>query len=282
MITIRVLYVVAIPQVFLNTDSEGYIILGRRMYAQPTIKNIINPYRTPLYPLFTQGLFVVSGQPAGKFYTPEFFQVASLITTIQSTLSIAAFVLLFFALIFIGIPLRLSWIFILMTSCDYFVLLWERSILTEGLAIPWMIIVTAVALFMMRSRTLWRYVLLFLLFIIGFFLRPALLLVPIIISGILFFYRHTVRRGIAILILLGAYLLVPFGYAKVNEYYHEYLGIQHVGDIDLLGKILEFQLPVESARSYEFYYNAVVASRNMSKKFPNPFELILQHIQKPQ
>jgi hypothetical protein len=274
MIAIRVLYTIAVPQIFFNTDSEGYVAIGRGIYTEPSLKTIINPYRTPLYPLFSQGLLILSGHGMDTLYSPEFFKGLVYITAVQSICTVAAFIFLFFALNSLGVPLLVNWILILISSSDFFLFTWERTVLTEGLAVPWIITLTALFIYTMRSKRIVWYVLLLVTFIFGFLLRPALILIPCIIVGMLWIHKRTVKMGIIALVLLFAYMLVPFGYAKVNEQYHKYYGIQHVGDIDLLGKILDLQLPVTGAKSYQFFYTAVSDAREKGIQFPNPFRFI--------
>ncbi|OGG11960.1 hypothetical protein A2Z00_04100 [Candidatus Gottesmanbacteria bacterium RBG_13_45_10] len=274
MVGIRVLYAIATPQVFYNSDSGGYLGLGKGMYASPSLPTIINPYRTPLYPLFFQGILMVSGYGESVPETPAFFQGASVVAATQSILTIAAFLLLFFALLSLPLPTWMSWCLTLGISSDYHLFTWERTMLTEGLAIPWIVALSAAMLFTLRARKAWWYLVLEGLFILGFLLRPAFLFVPFVVVGVLLLHRRKAAMVIVGAIMLAIYLLVPLGYAKVNEHYHHYFGIQHVGDIDLLGRILEFRLPVDAATNYPFYYEAVIDSRKKGMVFPNPFRFL--------
>lgn len=47
----------------------------------------------------------------------------------------------------------------------------------------------------------------------------------------------------------------------LNYYFHGYTGISQINEINLLGRILEFNLPVESGKSQSIYYNAVLENR---------------------
>ena len=67
--------------------------------------------------------------------------------------------------------------------------------------------------------------------------------------------------------------LVPALYIVGNTVYHEYKGIQHVGDIDVLGRILEFDTPIEAGKAYSYFYESVTDYRNR-KGNPMPFEFI--------
>jgi hypothetical protein len=51
-IAVRVAYAHLKPDIVLFADGQGYYRLGQAMIQNPSVQTIINPYRTPIYPLF--------------------------------------------------------------------------------------------------------------------------------------------------------------------------------------------------------------------------------------
>jgi hypothetical protein len=68
--------------------------------------------------------------------------------------------------------------------------------------------------------------------------------------------------------------MIPLGYAKMNDINYHYFGIQFVGDIDVLGRILELRIPIESAKNDTYFYTAVQDSRAGGAGTPTGFQLL--------
>ncbi|MFC1626905.1 hypothetical protein ACFL1P_01745, partial [Patescibacteria group bacterium] len=62
-------------------------------------------------------------------------------------------------------------------------------------------------------------------------------------------------------------------YIKLNSTYHGYEGISQVIDIDIIGRILEFNIPVEAGKQYTFFYNSITDYR-LRNGDPHPFRFI--------
>jgi len=83
--------------------------------------------------------------------------------------------------------------------------------------------------------------------LVGIFIRPALITFPVVIFPFLILWHKkwpVMVRGTVVLSLI---LLVLFGYAKTNEYYYGYFGIQNGGDINLIGRIMQLGIPLVPA-----------------------------------
>jgi len=68
-------------------------------------------------------------------------------------------------------------------------------------------------------------------------------------------------------------LLLPFVFAFLNSGFHGYTGISQINEINLLGRILEFKLPIEAGKQYKTYYDAVLDYRQKNGE-PMPYRFI--------
>jgi len=269
----RILYGTAAPTVIYGADSSGYYALGKEMFAHPTLQTIIHPYRTPLYPFFINAVFYSIGLGGAREGSPDFTYGLEVVVVIQMILGAAAFAA-FYEAMKRWVPQSMHRLIGLCILLDVFAFGWERSILTEGIAVSLVLITTTTLLGTLLSPTKRNFIILFFLFTLGFLLRPALLTIPIATLPILawHFRKKSAILIPAVLTLIG-FLLVPITYAQVNRIESGYPGIQIVGDIDILGRILETRLPIESARDYHYFYTTV---RDYETKTltPHPFRFL--------
>jgi hypothetical protein len=248
-LAVRIGYAAISPNIIYGPDSSGYYGIGKEMFAHPALNTIIHPYRTPLYPFFVNAVFYSLGIGGTAEDSPVFNQGLQAIVVIQMILGAGAFAL-FAASINPWIALVLVF--------DVFTLGWERAVLTEGIAVSLVLVVTAVLMRTLASPTTRKFILLFILFSLGFLLRPALLTLPVAVLPILaWHFRKKSKVVLSCVVTLVSFLLVPLLYMQLNRIGTGYTGIQIVGDIDILGRILETRLPVESARGTGYFYDTV-------------------------
>lgn len=270
---VRVIYAIGAPHIEYGPDATGYYNIGAQIVAHPSTVTILHPYRTPLYPLFLQGIFYAVGVGGTKEGTTAFDYGIQAVVIIQTILGAAAFAVCISSL---KHWLRGAWYPAVGTVLllDVFAFAWERSILTEGIGISILLLTTAVLLSIIRLPTKGKFVGLFVLFTLGFFLRPALITVPFSILPILAWYFRKNRVFFASCLLsLVAFITIPVLYTYTNRVQHNFTGLQIVGDIDMLGRILETDTPIESGRAYSYFYNNIKDYR-IKKLDPHPFRFL--------
>jgi hypothetical protein len=256
-LAVRGLYAIGAPAIIYGPDSSGYYSIGENIFTHPSFKTMIHPYRTTLYPFFINAVFYSIGLGGVAEGSPAFTRGLQAVVVIQMIFGAASFAI-FYQTIKRWIPEilhRLLGMFILL---DVFAFGWERSILTEGIAVSLLLVITAALFHTIRTPTRRSFVVLFFLFTLGFFLRPAFLTIPIATIPILaWHFRKKPVVIVSSLITLIGFLIVPITYAQINGIESGYKGIQIVGDIDILGRILEERLPIEPARDYHYFYTTV-------------------------
>lgn len=270
---VRIFYGIAAPTIVYGPDSSGYYFIGKEIFAHPSIKTIIHTYRTPLYPFFINAVFYSIGLGNTAEGSPAFTRGLEVVVAIQMILGAASFAI-FYQAIKRWVPEILHRLLGLWILLDVFAFGWERSILSEGIAVSLLLVTTAALLHTIRTPTKRSFIVLFFLFTLGFLLRPALLTIPIASLPILawHFRKKTTIFALSLVTLIG-FLLVPITYAQINRIVSGYNGIQIVGDIDILGRILETRLPIDSARGEGYFYTTVrdYETKNLT---PHPFRFL--------
>lgn len=255
---VRILYGISAPTIIYGPDSSGYYSIGKEMV-------LVHPYRTPLYPFFIHAVFYSMGLGNIAEGAPGFDRALAVVVAIQMIIGAAAFAIFARSIN--------KWLALFLVF-DVFTFGWERSILTEGLAVSFMLITTAVLFHILQKPTKQKFIILFILFTLGFLLRPALLTIPIAALPILaWHFRKKTPVVMYSIVTLVCFLLVPLTYAQINKAVSGYNGIQIVGDIDILGRILETKLPIDSAKQYEYFYTTVrdYQTKNLT---PHPFRFL--------
>src|SRR3990172_8258073 len=109
----RMAYANLKPEVSVYPDSLGYYHIGQTMFAHPSIKTIINPYRTPGYPAFLLTVAQITGRQSMDISDPAFTPTLRVIATIQSLLAIISISVLFFTMLRLNIKPIFSAVFCL-------------------------------------------------------------------------------------------------------------------------------------------------------------------------
>ncbi|MBI5613424.1 hypothetical protein HY947_00710 [Candidatus Gottesmanbacteria bacterium] len=239
---LRILYATTFPGLVAHGDSVGYIEIGRSIFLNPSLSAIINPFRNPGYPIF---LVLIE----------NIFHSFSIVPYIQFFVASLALSVFFLSLIRIKIPLLIAFWVTFFIGISIHVFGWEKSLMTEGLATSWLLLLVSLTTILIDTPSLPHLILFYVLSILGFFLRPMLTPIPIIILSFLIFHHWVKKIGhpLQLLIILLLYVLVPMLYISGNTVFHGYKSIQQVGDVDVFARILQFHLPVDSGAKSQFY-----------------------------
>jgi hypothetical protein len=276
-LTVRVLYAIAAPAIYFNVDTSGYYGLGVNLFAHPSLQTLITPYRTPVYPIFLNAIMYIAGVGGSTFGSPTFLTGVAVVVAIQMLIGAIAFTAFCLVLTRL-IPNRTRLLFSTFLLFDVFVIGWEHTLMTEGLAISVSLAITTVLFHMLLGPTRKKFMLLWLLFAFGFLLRPSFIVYPIAtLPLVAWYFRKRARTVFLACITLAAAAIVPLAYAGINYAQTGYFGIQFVSDIDVLGRILGFTIPVASAKQYTYFYTTVIDSRKKDVVIPTGFQFLDQY-----
>ena len=223
----------------------GYIDIGKNIAsARSPLAALINPYRTPAYPVFLA-------------LNETFFHTVSSVPLMQYAIASIAIATFFLTLTRKKIPRTLSCIISLFILLSINVFGWEKSLMTEGLATSWLLFLISLSLLLFDSLSLSLLVSFIILSAFGFLLRPMVIPIPFIILMFLIFH-HTLKKNVQtsrLYITTVVCLFIPLFYILGNSVFHKYYSIQQVGDVDVFARILQFEIPVDAGSSYPFYTN---------------------------
>jgi hypothetical protein len=273
-VVIRVLFASYQPKPIIDpADSVGYYSLGVQMIEHPTLKNLISEFRTPLYPVFLASIAKLSGFNGEDIFSSGFERAGNTIMGIQQVLGVVGIILFIFFLVQMGFSNRNIFVFSILTALNIFVFYWERSLLTEGLATTTLLISLALFAYTLKTPNTKNFILLWLSYAVNFLLRPAFVILPLVTLPFLFLALKKRTEKIKVIVIILFSCLVPALYIAGNSVYHNYRGIQHVGDIDMLGRILEFNTPINAGKTYKYFYEIVTDYRS-HKGDLHPFRFI--------
>lgn len=275
---VRIIYAIAAPAVYLfNADTVGYYDIGVAFFSHPSVQTLITPYRTPVYPLFLNAVMHVIGAGSAPFASPAFLWGSQFVTALQMIIGAVAFTA-FYQILTRLVPTRARVLFAVFLLLDVFVIGWERTLLTEGLAISVSLMITTVLLHILVRPSVKKFILLWLLFVFGFLLRPSFAVYPAAtLPVVAWYFRKQSRIVFLTCMTLAATIIVPLAYARINYANYGYSGIQYVGDINILGRILGFNLPIESAKNYSYFYTTVTDARAKYNFIPTGFQFLRQY-----
>jgi hypothetical protein len=271
---VRCIYSLAAPEIYSNVDTEGYYGLGMNLFSHPSLQTLITPYRTPVYGVFLNTVLHLAGVGGAAFGSPAFLRGAQFVVAVQMIIGALAFTALCQILAHL-LPKRTSMLFAAVLLLDVFVIGWEHTLMTEGLAISVSLYITAVLLQILLAPTRKKFILLWFLFSFGFLLRPSFIVYPIAtLSVVAWYFRKHGRIIFLACVTVAAATMVPLAYARINYDTVHYFGVLFESDIVVLGKILEFNIPIESAKNYPYFYSTVTESRTGNTVIPTGFQLL--------
>ncbi|OGG11947.1 hypothetical protein A2Z00_04020 [Candidatus Gottesmanbacteria bacterium RBG_13_45_10] len=270
---IRLLYFHFYPTMFIAIDSYGYYGMGNGMVANPSLATLINPFRTPVYPVFISLLAKMSGNFNAAIGTPAFTQVSYLIMGVQSVISISALLLFYMLLRQTKIKKLYAFLFVLFESVNIAIFAWDKALITESFSLSWTLVMSYIAIHALKRPTTSRHVVLFVFGVIGILLRPSFAIVPLVVLVIIFLFHQKANIRLQTAGTTCAYVLTVIAIAGINFVYHGYFGIQNISDINILGRILQFNLPVEAAKTIQPLYGYVIDYRSKNLE-PMPYTFI--------
>lgn len=256
-IIIRLLYAFYSPQPLISPDTFGYYQAGQEMIKTGVL---VHHSRPPVYPLF-------------HMISPDFNTAAHLAVFLQTIMGITGLYLLHRILIAIKISPKWSALFVLFIGLNPNLFVQERVILTESLAVFFLILLTYSIVKLINKFSVQCYLLIVLCFILLLFLKPLYLALPLIMIPLLFIFKRSKQLFLWSSLSFLLILLLVFLYIQTNSKYHGYPGFSRIGDIDLLGQILYFNLNIEKGKEVSYFYDMIKDYRKTGGD-PMPFRFL--------
>lgn len=279
---IRITYFYHFPGIWVQADTYGYYDIGKNILSGKFLQFFINDERTPIYPIFLNLPAFLSRDIGSPIFSAEFFSVMEKIILIQSLCGILGLILLFKTLRIAGASVNVAFFYTLFTTFNILVFGWERILMAESLSTFWLITLLFTLVKILKKEESRYFIFLFLLYIFGFLLKPFFVLLPVFLFPVLVYFRPTRVSIVGNIIVLLLFYLSVVGYVWRNEIVFNYRGVNKVSELNMLGKILQFNLNIESAKNVTYFYEAVKNYR-LKNGDPMPFRFLEKYdfFQKP-
>jgi hypothetical protein len=243
-IGIRVLFTAKFGDYQMSGDTHSYYLSILSMRETHTL---VDPWRTPVYPLILESAFRLNHVPLSPQLPSDFTYALLNLRIAQSVSGLIALILFYMLLVRLGFSVHGSGFLCLLLACQQTLLANEFSILTEAFSTFWLIIVIFLTVQLFKRFVLWQYALLSVLLIAGVFLRPIYIAFPLLITAVLYWYHQKKIVLVSGITTLCVYAIILFTYSQVNLTTFAYNGISRISDVNLLGKILLYNLPIAHA-----------------------------------
>ncbi|HEX9069764.1 MAG TPA: hypothetical protein VF807_13410, partial [Ktedonobacterales bacterium] len=247
------------PLASITPDTADYTFAMHLIHLNP-LTGLVQPFRTPGYPLFLALVFHLAGGVNDTFLAgcDRLGAIPACAPTFQPIVLAQALVALLTLLEVYLLLTRLTerrWVACAVASLlalNLYLLSWERVALTELLSF-WSLVTVFLALErFVRAPSRTRGALLAAALFLAIMIRPFNLYLPLLLFPLLLLRLLVTRRlrqegmslALSAALLLGGLL----GYAGLNAGLNGYLGLTNVQNINLLGKVMEYHMqrvPVE-------------------------------------
>jgi hypothetical protein len=270
----RLLFGHNMPAYRMSGDSVSYFLTAKLMLKQHML---VDHWRTPVYPLILAAPFVLSGQPLPETLPIEVRWQFALIRIVQAVSGIIAIALLFFLLLQIGLKRSFAGVICLFMACNRTLIIFEANLLTEAFATLWLMVVVYLVVLLLKKFDWWKLMTISILFIIGVFLRPSYIAFPFVLLGLLVWYYPKKIIMAASAMSISLYLMTLVVYTQANALYFQYPGISRISDVNILGKILKFSLPLGHATEVMGIKQLVNAYMVDNPQGIDPWQIYVDH-----
>jgi hypothetical protein len=257
----------------LTPDGLGYYIYGSRLFDKFTLIELIGQFRTPGYPLFIDLCMLLTRVTRAPIQSAEFYLGMNTLLYFQATIGIVGTIIIYQIMRSLSLTKNISLVISILVSINPLIIAWERTLLTESLALNLIIFIVYLYIKILNKPTTPNILLLTLSSLTLILVRPAMItLTPMLFLGI--FIRHPNKYILFKLIpAFGLYISIPLFWSIYNGHMHGYPGFQVYGDVNLLGRILQLNLPIESAAKSNYLYSTMKDYR-LNGGDPNPYRFL--------
>ncbi|GCE07141.1 hypothetical protein KDAU_44700 [Dictyobacter aurantiacus] len=253
------------PYVELTADTPGYLEFARQLRETG---NPINVFRLPTYPLFILLVTAVAG-PANLLA----------VSIVQGILYILAVLELYLLTYLIFQRTWLALVMGLLLASNVILISYSKTLMTEGLSL-WLLLTISLLVVRILLRGEWR-LLKWLTLCLGllFFTRPEWAAFPVLLYAYLLWMRCGRERLRLLLPRLARPLVVLYvllgGYVLGNLLINHYPGLTYVENMNLIGKVMQYQMQNEAPPQYESLRRVI--DDNVRHAHLTPYQLVARH-----
>lgn len=267
---VRFLYWYHAPGVIISEDTYSYYQVGQNMLREHLF---VDHYRAPVYSLFIAELVYISGAPNAKIMSGPFFEKIGYVIPVQMAVGIFGLLILFHTLKILKFSSLLSLLFTLFIGTNIIIFSWERLLLTESFATFVLIALFFLSVKIFQKPRFIFFTLFLFLSVFSVTLRPFNVGLPAVPLFVMMLYHRKLRIVIYAGLVLFLYAVFIHVYSSVNLARWGFYGISRSSDINMLGKILEYKLPVDAGKDEKYIYSLVVDYQSQERD-PHPFRFL--------
>jgi len=185
-VAIRVWYNGYSPDPIVTGDTYGYFLTGKNMLSSGHPFFFYMSQRPPVYPLFLQLPTLMKGTFPTELFSINFFDGMHTVIIVQSMLGIIGVVVLYLLTAMLRFTLweRISLAFLIGTHISF--ISWEHVLVAESMTVPLVLLYAVVVLRLLRKISVSGVFTLCILSIIGLWLKPLYLFLPLLSFPVLF------------------------------------------------------------------------------------------------
>ena len=267
---VRFFYWQYAPYVIVSEDTFSYYEVGQTMLKEFFF---VNNSRTPVYSLLLTVVVNGLGLPNTPVLSWLFFEKVLYMIPFQMIMGLLGLLILYHTLRLLKLNPILSLMFILFIGTNIIIFSWERLLLTESLATFSLILLVYISVkIFYKPGFIFFFIFLF-LSIFSVMLRPFNIGLPVIPLIITILIHRKIKVAVYIIIILLLYSGFIHIYSVKNQQRLGFYGISQVSDINLLGKILEYRLPLSAGIEEKSIYD-MVSEYQMLRRDSNPFRFL--------
>lgn len=255
---VRISYYRHAPGIIWSEDTYGYFEYGSKMVEK---MSYVSDWRTPVYPLLLHLPLILQGRSETVISSPASMDSLLTVMSWQTAVGSISIPILYYALILAGLSPLSGFLYSLFITFNIIVFSWDRMLLTESLAASWLIAVTLVFILLLKNQRLLTYTVFLLLLLFGFLLRPVYILFPLIPISLLLYFHRNRKAALCGILMLAVFVVILRLYTQENRIKNRYDGVSRISDINLLGKILQFNLPADAGKQYSAVYQTIIDYR---------------------
>lgn len=268
---IRIMYALHSPLYLTTGDSVSYFLTAKKIVET---KGVVDPWRTPVYPMLLAVPYIVTARSLPQEISGRYTFGLEWVRVAQSIAMVIAALLLYVSCTYIGIGKPLSSVLAIIATSDVVLLLLEHAILTEAFSFLWLTGVLLLELSLLRRLQRWKGFVMVFLWIVGVFLRPSLIGIPVIcVLFIMLRYKRT-WVTLACLVALSIYAVSIQAYTHINVVQSGYRGISRIQDVNIWGKLLRMDIKDNDLGTSAMAQKAIAARRVNAV---HPFEIFRQY-----
>lgn len=256
-ICLRIFYYFYNPNPIITPDTFGYQSRAVKLKTGNPLLVVFSDERVPLYPL-TLSILTNPQVLMNPFQIPPSFPGFEKIIFFQSLLGLGIVIVSVLILSLLSSPSWLTFIIGIVIGTNTTLLFYEHTILPETLATFLLSVFAYVTLLCIRKASGEHTFFLVCVSLLLFLTKPIFILLPFPVFVFLALNQIDRRKLIHSSLSIIVYSLCIGVYIWGNGELHGYHGINHAGDINLLGRIIQFDFPIESENNVSFFAHKLI------------------------